>query len=1260
MLKNFTLRLCALAIFFLLTQNSFAQQISKNEVLDLIKQNRTAISLSDYEINNSIVSDTYFDKVANSRIVYLQQAILGVPVYNSIIVFAFKNNSLEAASGNFVAKAITKIDKLSIVPGIASDIAIKRASFFLQIGEPGYLKIIKGGTQKTEYESSGISKENITTELLWVPSGDSIKLAWQVKILPFKTSDYWLVLVDAQNGNYLGKDNLTVSCQWEKKEASGSNNILKNKVISEGSFSVPFAINSAAYRVIPFPAESMNHPGGTPVVKVNPWLLAGAGSNAISLGWQNDGSTEYNYTRGNNVWAKEDVAGNNGTGSSAISTTAIPDLNFNFIFNSSLLPTSPENQKFAITQLFYWNNLMHDISYQYGFDEPAGNFQNNNLGRGGAGNDFVFADAQDGSSTNNADFSTPGDGSPPRMQMYLFDGVNTKLFLVNAPASLAGYKTAIEGSMSTNNLLINVGNKTGNLVLFNDDATGTSHFACGSAFNAAALNGNIALIERGNCNFSIKVKNAQLGGAIAAVIINNVPNEVISMGGTDNSINIPAVMISLEDGNAIKSEISLSQIVNITLTGSDSKLDGDLDNGIMAHEYTHGISTRLTGGPSISTCLNNKEQMGEGWSDYFSLMTTTNWNTALISDGPKPRPIGTYVFGEDPETGAGIRTYPYSTNMGINIWNYDMLSGIVNSETHQVGEIWAATLWDMTWNIIQTDGINIDLYKANDPGGNSVALKLVMLGMKLQPCRPGFIDGRDAILKADTILYNGLHGCAIWSAFARRGMGILAQQGSSNSTTDQLADYTSPSAGIVKKLVDKITSAQSELLTYTFRINTLCAPITGYKIVDTLPLNVTYVSGGTYDASGRTVIYNVPDLAANSSITFTLQVTVNTGTYFVPSILFSETVPSNSIPATMISTSSGGSKWATNSTNHSSPYSIKSASPASASEQFLTSANAYNITGHTQLSFWGYYNTEASHDGGVVELSTDNGVNWKDAGPFMSQNGYNAIMNSNTNITNNRAFTGSNGGFMQTVINLTAFKGQNIKFRFRFVTDNTISGIGWYVDDILLSREPAVYNLGQLYNGSGNLVSLSDTVTAITSVALPLKWESFTAVKQNKEAVLSWVTYQEINTDHFSVERSSDGIHFYSINILLSAGNALSNSSYFITDHSPAYGINYYRIAQFDRSGKVGYSPIRTLEFEMPGNRITITPNPAKDKLMVTVENNVERLNVTVVNAMGETLLRYFISQEKNQLDVTSLPSGIYFLKISGRRINEVRKVVKK
>ncbi len=46
--------------------------------------------------------------------------------------------------------------------------------------------------------------------------------------------------------------------------------------------------------------------------------------------------------------------------------------------------------------------------------------------------------------------------------------------------------------------------------------------------------------------------------------------------------------------------------------------DGDLDNGIIVHEYGHGVSNRLAGGPANTSCLNNQEQMGEGWSDYFT------------------------------------------------------------------------------------------------------------------------------------------------------------------------------------------------------------------------------------------------------------------------------------------------------------------------------------------------------------------------------------------------------------------------------------------------------------------------------------------------------------------------------------------------------------------------------------------------------------------------------------------------------------------
>src|SRR5262249_26111991 len=95
---------------------------------------------------------------------------------------------------------------------------------------------------------------------------------------------------------------------------------------------------------------------------------------------------------------------------------------FDFPMDLTQSPTTYTNA--AVVQLFYWNNWMHDKLYELGFTEAAGNFQNNNFGRGGAGNDAVQADAQDGGGGNNANFSTPPDVSPGPMQMYLFTSPN--------------------------------------------------------------------------------------------------------------------------------------------------------------------------------------------------------------------------------------------------------------------------------------------------------------------------------------------------------------------------------------------------------------------------------------------------------------------------------------------------------------------------------------------------------------------------------------------------------------------------------------------------------------------------------------------------------------------------------------------------------------------------------------------------------------------------------------------------------------------
>jgi Zn-dependent metalloprotease len=107
------------------------------------------------------------------------------------------------------------------------------------------------------------------------------------------------------------------------------------------------------------------------------------------------------------------------TNGHADSAKGTPAGQFTFAYSPNSDPT--EQQANAVTNLYYFNNYMHDWMYSLGFTESARNFQTNNFGRGGIGNDPVKAEAQDGSGTDNANFATPPDGSSGRMQQYIFD-----------------------------------------------------------------------------------------------------------------------------------------------------------------------------------------------------------------------------------------------------------------------------------------------------------------------------------------------------------------------------------------------------------------------------------------------------------------------------------------------------------------------------------------------------------------------------------------------------------------------------------------------------------------------------------------------------------------------------------------------------------------------------------------------------------------------------------------------------------------------
>jgi hypothetical protein len=298
------------------------------------------------------------------------------------------------------------------------------------------------------------------------------------------------------------------------------------------------------------------------------------------------------------------------------------------------------------------------------------------------------------------------------------------------------------------------------------------------------------LIDRGDCFFVNKVYNAQLAGAKAAIIINNIPGAPFSMGsggnGLDQLITIPSVMISQTFGEQLKNNLNNNLTINVTLvdsSGGPKYYDSDFDNGVIIHEYTHGLSNRLTGGPDNTSCLSNGEQGGEGWSDFFALALT-----AKATDNPQlGRGIGTYLIGED-TTGTGIRDFPYSRNMSVNPTTYNSIK--TNSEVHFVGFVWCTVLYDIFWDLVDKYGFSNDIY--NGKLGNNKAMQLVMDGLKLQPCSPGFVDARDAILLADTLNNNFENKDLLWKAFARRGLGYKANQGSANSTFDGTESFEIP------------------------------------------------------------------------------------------------------------------------------------------------------------------------------------------------------------------------------------------------------------------------------------------------------------------------------------------------------------------------------------------------------------------------------------------------------------------------------------
>ncbi|WP_298341178.1 T9SS-dependent M36 family metallopeptidase [uncultured Algibacter sp.] len=768
------------------------------------------------KVSNSDLSDIYVNKelfsektgIAN---VYLNQRFKGIKIFNSISVVGIKNNKVFHYADKFKSNIESKIN--TSTPSLTKEQAIQKAASYFKLGDTGNVKLINQLEEKTFFSKGAISQEDIPLELVYFQLQDeSLRLSWDLSIYTLDSKHWWSIRVDAVTGEILNINDWIVSCNFKGDHTShGVNHNTKSlqkptiDLFKTNNFLVA---DGSEYTVFPIPVESPNH--GSRQVVSEP-----ADDIASPFGWHDDNGAvgaEYTTTRGNNVVAQLDDDGNNGEGFSPDGTAS---LDFNFSLDLNAEPAV--SREAAITNLFYMNNIMHDIWYQYGFDEASGNFQQNNYGKSSprTAGDPVNADAQDGSSLNNANFGTPPDANSPRMQMFLWNTPNTVPLLTINNTSLAGGYLAVlpsngEGDNGTGNITRpNETPITGDVVLV-DDGTTAGEEGCNALTNGASVAGKIAIIRRGTCPFTDKIQNAQNAGAIAVIVANhnnpdNDPNyvEYVNMYGVTNPVfTIPSIFINFTDGEAIISAINNAETVNATIVNNPGiLLDGDYDNLVIAHEYGHGISNRLTGGAFASDCVlncterdsegrcvpsTNTEVMGEGWSDWFGLMLTMK-SSDSASDS---RTVGTFVSSQ-PTNGSGIRPFPYNPDTNVNPMTYNTTNDTANiSAPHGVGSVWCTMLWDLTWKYIEKYGFDPDLYYGT--GGNNKIMQIVMDGLKLQPCNPGFVDGRDAILAADIALTGGEDQCMIWEVFAARGLGLNANQGSPLLRVDQTEDFTMP------------------------------------------------------------------------------------------------------------------------------------------------------------------------------------------------------------------------------------------------------------------------------------------------------------------------------------------------------------------------------------------------------------------------------------------------------------------------------------